>query len=136
MDAVRLVEELTRQGVELSTDGHTVRFKVPVRVLTPELMAQIKTHQVEIMRVLQDEHQGAARALFLEAVAYGGVWSYRRSPDPITEYEIGLAFPDGLDAEKEATIRERAERYKALLLSILAAAKDTDAVIQEACRDA
>lgn len=52
--ALRLVEELTRGGVELTTDGRTIRYRGPEKLLTPETLARLKEHRAEIMRALQD----------------------------------------------------------------------------------
>ncbi len=54
--ALRLVEELSRQGVELSTDGRTIRYRGPETLLTPAMLARIKEHRGEIMRALLDAH--------------------------------------------------------------------------------
>ncbi len=52
--AFRLIEQLTRQGVELSTDGRTIRYRGPETLLTPEMLERLKEHKAEIMRALQD----------------------------------------------------------------------------------
>ena len=52
--ALRLVEELTRQGVELSTDGRKVRCRGPKKAITPRVLEQVKEHKPEIMRAIQD----------------------------------------------------------------------------------
>lgn len=71
--AFRLVEELTRQGVELTTDGLTIRYRGPETLITPEMLERLKEHKPEIMRALQD---AGATASAMPAVAY--LDEYRR----------------------------------------------------------
>lgn len=79
--ALRLVEELTRQGVELTTDGRTIHYRGPETLLTPETLARLKEHKPEIMRALQD---AGASTPAMPAVVYLDEYRRRKASAEVT----------------------------------------------------
>lgn len=52
MRGATLLEELTRHGVKLWTEGGELRCRGPKKTLTPEILAQLKEYKLEILKQL------------------------------------------------------------------------------------
>ena len=52
MTGATLLEDLTRHGVKLWTEGGELRCRGPKKTLTPEVLAQLKEHKPEILKRL------------------------------------------------------------------------------------
>jgi len=50
---MKLLDELQHQGITLAADGHQLRCRGPVRLLTPELRQQLATHKPALLAYLQ-----------------------------------------------------------------------------------
>ncbi|MEG5094021.1 amino acid adenylation domain-containing protein [Microcoleus sp. B13-B4] len=48
-----MLENLSEKNVELWTDGDTLRYRAPENILTPELLAEVKQYEEEIIYLLQ-----------------------------------------------------------------------------------
>jgi hypothetical protein len=53
--ATTILEGLSRQGVELWAEGDKLRYRGSKRVLTPELLGQLKENKAQIIEALADE---------------------------------------------------------------------------------
>ena len=73
MSGATLLEDLTRRGVKLWTEGGELRCRGPKKTLTPEVLAQLKQHKPEILEQLNTptaearRRQGARPDLGLQA---------------------------------------------------------------------
>jgi len=65
---MKLLDELQRQGITLAADGHRLRCRGPVRLLTPELRRRLVTHKPALLAYLQ-QRPGADLEPVLQAAA-------------------------------------------------------------------
>jgi len=62
MSAFHLLEQLRAHGVVLHVDGASLRYRAPRGVLTPDLLAQIRDHKPDLLRILRETTPTSARA--------------------------------------------------------------------------
>ena len=52
MSAAALLSDLRRRGVELTADGDQLRYRAPRGVLSPDVLADLRTHKRELLAEL------------------------------------------------------------------------------------
>ena len=59
MNTATLYRDLTVQGVTLYLDGGALRYRAPKGKMTPDVLANIKTHKLELVSLLatNDHHE-------------------------------------------------------------------------------
>ena len=83
MNPATLLSDLRRRGVELTAEGDRLRYRAPRGVLSPELLADLRSHKRELLAELtqcEDSAEAAARkpgvpaAFLVGSPRYGEVW--------------------------------------------------------------
>ncbi len=83
MSAFTLIADLRRRGVELTAEGDRLRYRAPRGVLSPELLADLRSHKLELLAELTqcgDSSETAAlesgvpAAFLVGSPRYGEVW--------------------------------------------------------------
>ena len=52
MNTKALLNEVTRRGIKLKPDGDALCYTAPKDALTPDLLAELKTHKAELLAEL------------------------------------------------------------------------------------
>ena len=83
MSASVLIANLQRRGVELAAEGDRLRYRAPRGALSPELLADLRSHKTEILaELIQDGNSassaalesGVPAAILIDSPRYGEAW--------------------------------------------------------------
>ncbi len=83
MNPATLLSDLRRRGVELTAEGDRLHYRAPRGVLSPELLADLRSHKLELLAELTqcgDSGEAAAlesgvpAAFLVDSSRYGDVW--------------------------------------------------------------
>jgi len=69
MNAINLLEDLSRRGVEIETDGMSIHLQGTMEPLAPEMIDALKQHKQEIIKVLTSYGQELVHELVRAGLA-------------------------------------------------------------------
>ncbi len=133
MNPATVLSDLRRRGVELTAEGYRLHYRAPRGVLSPELLADLRSHKPELLAELTqcgDSAEAAAlesgvpAAFLVDSPRYGEVWvatdtgvaaairgeeQHRDQPRPV----VMLDDMAHLESKSEAAIRATLEVVRA-----------------------
>ena len=83
MNPAALLSDLHSRGVELTAEGDRLRYRAPRGALSPELLADLRSHKAEILAELTQDgdsaesaalDSGVPAAVLVDSPRYGEVW--------------------------------------------------------------
>ena len=83
MNSATLLSDLRRRGVELTAEGDRLHYRAPRGVLSPNLLADLRSHKTEILAELTRLGEstsaaalesGVPAAFLIDSPRYGSVW--------------------------------------------------------------
>ena len=97
MNPATLISDLRRRGVELTAEGDRLHYRAPRGVLSPELLADLRSHKPEILAELStpfaqlDSDWAAAWGRAQEGFAVHGISPTRETREAVTVIELWIS---------------------------------------------